>query len=184
MRRLSFFEKPKFRYRRDIGVLRWSLSIIVCVVLVSAWSLLLTDKIRVAQVMSSSMEPTLKIGDRVIVSHIMPRRNLNRGDIITLTSPDDVGPPLVKRLVAIPGDVVEVREGIFYVNHEKSPPPDPTRNIHYYVDDFEIQLPPTMYFVLGDNRPFSHDSTEFGAIPENLILGKVLYRFGPKSDDE
>ncbi len=129
-----------------------------------------------------SMEPTLTEGDNLLVEKLGYRFGwLNRGDIIVFESPDsDI--LLIKRLIAVEGDKVEIREGKVYVNGELSliglseEPLTPEGDMPEYTD---LTVPEGMVYLLGDNRPYSHDSTEFGPVEEKVIKGRALIRIFP-----
>jgi signal peptidase I len=131
-----------------------------------------------------SMEPTLTEGDNLFVEKISHRFGwLKRGDIIVFKSPDsDI--LLIKRLIAVEGDRVEVRDGKVYVNGELSltglpeEPETPEGELPEYTD---LTVPEGMVYLLGDNRPYSHDSTEFGPVDKKLITGRALFRIYPFS---
>ncbi len=129
-----------------------------------------------------SMEPTLTEGDNVLVEKLSYRFGwLKRGDIIVFTSPEE-DRQLIKRLVAVEGDRVEVRDGMVYVNGELSliglpkEPYTPDGNIPEHTD---LTVPEGMIYILGDNRSHSLDSTEFGPIDEEWITGRAIFRFFP-----
>ncbi len=151
------------------------------------------------QVEGASMSPTLHNADLVLVNKLAYQRlNLGpfdtlvpgkdngeflfggpeRGDVVVFRSPFDAARDFVKRVVGIPGDVVEVRDGRILVNGQPleetsyiSAPPNYTQGPQV--------VPPEHYFVLGDNRNASQDSHVFGAIHEDLLVGKVVFRWFP-----
>ncbi|MBI1292020.1 signal peptidase I [bacterium] len=164
--------------KRGVGFIRLMISFAVLLVLGVAWALLYTGQVRAVEVTSGSMEPTIAIGDRLLVTLLDGRAPLY-GQVVALKSPDDNGPDLVKRVVGVPGDKIELRKGILYRNGQLESPPAPGENWHPGAKDFEILLAPNKFFVAGDNRPKSHDSTEFGAVDGSMIYGIVTYRYSP-----
>lgn len=131
-----------------------------------------------------SMEPTLVEGDNLLVEKLGFRFGwLQRGDIIVFKSPQE-DKQLIKRLVAIEGDKVEINEGKVYVNGKpfliglpKEAETPAGSNPGYS----NLTVPEGFVYVLGDNRPFSLDSTEFGPIDKNWITGRAIFRFFPFS---
>lgn len=143
---------------------------------------------------SGSMEPTLQINDRLVVEKVSYYFNPpERGDIVVFWPPEQLTQPgqrrdaFIKRIIGLPGDVVEVREGKVLVNGEplqeeyiKAPP------------DYEWgpeAVPDESYLVLGDNRNSSYDSHSWGFVPAENLIGKAMVRFWPPSrigwlDDE
>lgn len=128
-------------------------------------------------VFGQSMEPNLHPYQRLIVDKISyrlhpPRRN----DIVVIDLPhmDEL---LVKRVVALPGEVAEIRKGIVYVNGEPLAEPFPHDMTPH--DMAPITLGPLSYLVLGDNRSNSNDSRTFGPVTLDQILGRVWLRYWP-----
>jgi signal peptidase I len=128
-------------------------------------------------VYGQSMEPNLRQHQRLIVDKISFRLHPpQRNDIVVLDLPE-MDELLVKRVVGLPGEQVEVRAGIVYVNSIPLPEPFP-HDITAY-DMPPITLGPLNYFVLGDNRSNSNDSRSFGPVYREHILGRVWLRYWP-----
>ena len=136
---------------------------------------------------SSSMEQTLLVGDHLLMSrigydaslpftpyHLRLWRDPHRQQMIVFRSPNDAGLDLIKRLIGLPGDTVEIREGIVSINGAALA--EPYRNGPPNPADFygPATVPPRSYFVLGDNRDNSYDSRYWGFVPESNILGTPL----------
>ncbi len=130
-------------------------------------------------VISGSMEPTLLIGDRVLmfgVKDYAPRR----GDVVALEHPEREGEVLAKRVIAIPGDVVEVRGGFLFVNGtERVEPYVLPENTRINVRDMRQTIEAGYLFVLGDNRNFSFDSLNFGPAPIRNVRGILRAIYWP-----
>jgi len=130
---------------------------------------------------TSSMVPTLKIGDRLFVNRVVYYFNTpERGDIVVFPSPDDDGKDYVKRCIGLPGDVVEIKNGIVFVNGKQFVIPG--ANIledHTYYGPHRVY--DGHYFVLGDNRAHSYDSRSWGYVKEETIIGKAWFTFWPIS---
>jgi len=140
---------------------------------------------------SESMLPTLEINDRLIIEKVSYRfHDPQRGDIIVfrptdtiLESQPDLKDALIKRVVGLPGDTIELIEGVVYVNDEKMteyyiyenlvPPGDK----HFYWGP-EV-VPEDSYLVLGDNRRNSYDGVFWGFVPEDKIIGRAAVRIWP-----
>jgi len=134
---------------------------------------------------SGSMLPTLQLGDRLVVEKISHYwRDWQRGDIVVFApppalvslgyNPDNV---LIKRVVALPGETVEVKEGRVWVNGAPLAEPYGATLAEYTWGPAVV--PPGCVFVLGDNRNASNDSHVWGFLDERLILGRAWVRFWP-----
>jgi signal peptidase I len=144
---------------------------------------------------SGSMENTLLIGDHLIMSrlgydagvpftnwHVPLWRNPRRQQIVIFKPPYDVNQPdFVKRVIGLPGDAVDVREGAVWINGQKlaedytlgPSEPAPSGNAPLGYSDLKLpyHVPDNCYFVMGDNRGNSYDSRFWGCVPRNDILG-------------
>ena len=134
-------------------------------------------------VQGSSMLETLQTNDRLYVSLLTPRlQGYERGDIVICFYPGRTD-RCVKRIVGMPGETVEIRSGTVYVNGEALEEDYLTHTAGYHYP--EITLADDEYFVLGDNRPISHDSHSHDVGPVTRLEGKVRFvlwpldRFGP-----
>jgi len=134
---------------------------------------------------SGSMRPTLIEGDRILVSKIVYRfREPQRGEVIVFRFPENPKRPFIKRLIAVGGDRVEIRQGHVLVNGQ--PPASPPVQGFSYLnqgqfgqEDEEVSVPEGMLYVLGDNSSSSHDSRFWGFVPRRLVIGKAVYIFWP-----
>lgn len=139
------------------------------------------------QVKGASMEPTFVTSDYIFTSKITYKmRKPQHGDVIVFKSPANPDIEFIKRVIGLPGETVEVREGEVYVNDTQIPEnyiSAKTEEIPGGVlqEGKPITVPPDYLFVMGDNRPRSSDSREFGPIPESSIIGVVFYRYFPFS---
>ena len=140
---------------------------------------------------SGSMEPTLEINDRLVVEKISYHLNPpQRGDIIVFWPPENLFPEedqrkdaFIKRVIGLPGDTIEVRDGTVFVDgvalEEDYIKAEPN-----YTWGPET-VPPEAYLVLGDNRNSSYDSHAWDPpdsfVPEDNIIGKAIVRFWPPS---
>ena len=130
----------------------------------------------------TSMLPTLHPGDRlVVVKAAYWFSNPARGDVVII-SPDWMGEALVKRVIGLPGETIDIKDGAVYING--SPLTEPyfngTTTVPPGVYD-HVALQQGQYFVMGDNRPGSDDSRVFGPVPRQDIIGRVCLRYWPLS---
>lgn len=105
------------------------------------------------------------------------RRQPHRFSIVIFRSTQGWGKDLIKRVIGLPGETVELKKGFVYLNGKKL---DEKHLINRDECDFgPVAVPPGNYFVMGDNRPDSADSRFWGFLPEENILGEALFNFWP-----
>lgn len=131
---------------------------------------------------SDSMVPTLKTNDRVIVNKLSYKlHNVHRGDIVVFKAPPGTDPgikDLVKRVIGLPGETVEGKNGHVYINGRQLQENYLPKGIT--TSDFPaVKVPPDHYWVMGDNRPASKDSRYFKFIRKKDIVGRVFLRIWP-----
>lgn len=137
------------------------------------------------QVKGASMEPGLLSGEYIFTSKITYKfRPIERGDIIVFKSPQNPDIDYIKRVIALPGDSVIFRNETVSVNgavlNETYISDETTLWEGGYIKEGEsVIVPDGELLVLGDNRPHSSDSREFGPIPISSIIGQVFYRYFP-----
>ncbi|BAF59898.1 signal peptidase I [Pelotomaculum thermopropionicum SI] len=128
---------------------------------------------------SGSMEPTLKENDRIIVSKLNYRfQEPKRGDIVVFKFPRDPKRNFVKRLIAVGGETVALKDGHLYINGQAVPEDYLPPGLRFS-DYGPREVPEGCYFMLGDNRNNSDDSRVWGFLPENLIVGKAVLIYWP-----
>ncbi len=140
---------------------------------------------------SSSMEPTLLVGDHILVNKflygiripvigkkIFPFSHPRRGDVIVFIFPNDRSKDFIKRVIGLPGEKVEIRERKIYINDRLIEDPwgkyfPPERLINVGPE----MVPPNALFVMGDNRNNSEDSRYWGFVPLDDVLGKAFVMY-------
>ena len=130
-----------------------------------------------------SMEPTLMVGDKVIINKLAYRfTSVKRGDIIAFHSTTEGDKELVKRAIAVEGDTVMLTsEGEIFVNGEKIDEDYLPEGFAMSYLNQEVTLGQDEIFVMGDNRENSFDSRYFGSIPESSVFGEFLVIYWPPS---
>ena len=131
-----------------------------------------------AQIPSGSMENTIMTGDRVVGNRLSYlTKDPERYDVIIFKYPDDESQLFIKRIIGLPGETVEIRDGHIYIDGSSEPLED-VETKEYMVGNYgPYTVPEGCYFCLGDNRPRSEDSRELGAFRRREITGKVLAQF-------
>jgi signal peptidase I len=147
-------------------------------------ALVLVFVIQPVKVEGTSMLPRLHDGERIFVNKLIyyGLPEIERGDIVVFWYPDDPSKSYIKRVIGLPGETVQVRDGRIMINGRELNEPylDPALNAADY-DGPPIYVKPHYYFVMGDNRDNSSDSRSWGAVPEKYIYGKALFRYWPLS---
>ncbi len=127
-----------------------------------------------------SMKPLLRAGERVLISKLAVRKgNLRRFDIVVLYKPDEPDQSLIKRIVGMPGEIIEIRAGEVLINDKPLPQPFAGPGALSPADMKALLIPRGTYFVMGDNRSVSFDSRLFGPVPQKYIYGKAFFRYWP-----
>lgn len=142
------------------------------------------------QVNGQSMVPNFQSGEHVLTDKITFRmRDPQRGEVVVFHAPpaancpEGTGCDFIKRILAVPGDTVEVKDNAIWINGQRLPEP-------YIPADFPIMpgnatkgtslyMGADEYFAVGDNRPYSSDSRAWGAITKSDIIGRVFFRYWP-----
>jgi len=153
--------------------------LVIAIAFPLAWGLH-TFVTQVYAVSGHSMEPTLHDGERVVVDKIRPvLGDLERGDLIIFASPEDPSKNLIKRIIAVAGDEVELVGDQVLINGVALQEDYIHRTLFPNRPGEVTVVKPGHLFMLGDNRPQSRDSRQFGIIPVESIRGKVLMRLWP-----
>ena len=161
----------------------WIWSFIVAFIIVGAVYIFLGRPFTVS---GASMYPTLHNGDRMILSKI---GDINRFDVVVLKAPDE-NVEYIKRVIGMPGDTLELKQGVLYINGKKIEQPfintEALQKQTVFIDDFTLQtltgetkIPEGKYFVMGDNRGVSRDSRMIGLIDRKAIEGKAVFTIWP-----
>ncbi|MBU5212600.1 MULTISPECIES: signal peptidase I [Heyndrickxia] len=142
-------------------------------------------------VVGESMMPNLQDGNRIIVSKLS---DIKRFDEIVFHAPD-ADEHYVKRVIGLPGDSIEMKDDVLYINGKAYKEPYLKENrkdllpMQQLTEDFTLKektgkskVPKGYLFVLGDNRLVSKDSRYFGVIPMDSVIGKVKIRFWPLNE--
>ena len=139
---------------------------------------------RAFKIPSSSMFPTLQRGDRIFVNRFAYRfSEPRRGDVAVFIYPMDKKRDFIKRIVALPGETVEIRDGHVLINGKLVNNPPPVAQLEYFTlgpySHGEIKVPENAFFVLGDNSRNSKDSRYWGFVPYENLRGKAFLIYWP-----
>lgn len=135
-----------------------------------------------AVIPSGSMENTIMTGDRVFGNRLAYRfGDPERGDIAIFRYPDDESELYIKRVMGLPGDTIEIKDGLLYLNNSEEPLAEPYLKEIPAGDFGPYQVPEGCYFMLGDNRNKSNDSRmwENTYVTRENVLAKAVFRYYP-----
>ena len=136
------------------------------------------------KVIGSSMIPVLSNGDKVLISNHLLTGDINRFDIVVIRPPGMNGKKLIKRVVGLPGEVIEIRSGDVLINDSKIEEPFLQEKGDVMFRSINMKqkfIPADSYFFMGDHREKSTDSRNFGPLYRKRILGKIILRYWPVS---
>ncbi|MEK9179142.1 MAG: signal peptidase I [Patescibacteria group bacterium] len=138
------------------------------------------------QVKGNSMYPTYKDKEYILTDKITYKfKSPERGEVIILQSPKNPDIEYIKRIIGLPGDLIRVKDGRVYLNEK---PLNESAYLQvltpifpggFLQEDMKVTIPPDNFFVMGDNRPGSSDSREFGFVPVSHVVGHVIFRYFP-----
>ncbi|MFH1833083.1 MAG: signal peptidase I [Candidatus Levyibacteriota bacterium] len=138
------------------------------------------------QVNGDSMFPNFHDKEYILTDLISLRFDeLKKGDVIVFRYPLDEEKDFIKRIIAVAGDTILLKDNNIYINNEKL-------DQHMYLNSdvktypssflkegIPLSVPENMYFVMGDNRPYSSDSREWGFVKKNEVIGRSLFAYWP-----
>lgn len=152
-----------------------TLSVLIAIVVI----LFLYQPVKVE---GNSMEPGLVDQERIFINKFIYRfgfGSVDRGDLVVFWFAGDPTKSYIKRVIGLPGDTVEIREGVVYANGE-------ALEESYVPDEFRdrrsrppLTLQPDQYYVLGDHRSSSNDSRAWGPVERDMIYGKAVFVYWP-----
>jgi len=145
--------------------------------------LIITFLYQPVRVEGTSMLPRLEDRDRLFINKFVYHiSSIERGDVVVFHYPRDPEKSYIKRVIALPGDRLEIDHGVVWLNGVR-------QSENYVPDEYrdrrsmaEIIVPDGRYFMMGDHRSISSDSREFGAVERGLIYGKAVFVYWPARD--
>jgi signal peptidase I len=161
--------------RHEIRV--WTRDLLIAIGLALVIIVFLYQPVKVE---GTSMAPLLSDQERIFINKFVYRfEPIDRGDVVVFWYPMDRSKSFIKRVIALPGETVEIRRGVVYINgHEISEPYVPSQ--YADVSDYgPTTLPRGSYFVMGDHRISSNDSRVFGPVASQFIYGRAVFAYWP-----
>ena len=132
------------------------------------------------KVEGTSMAPLISDQERIFINKFVYRfEPIERGDVVVFWYPLDRSKSFIKRVVGLPGDMVNIREGHVYINGQVLEEPYVPPRYEDFSGYGPARIPPGQYFVLGDHRISSNDSRIFGTVPASYIYGKAVFAYWP-----
>lgn len=137
------------------------------------------------EINGASMEPNFHNGEYILTNKITFKLgNPKRGDVVIFKSPKNKDVDYIKRIIGLPGDTVSLKNSKVYVNNQLLNESYLSPDVYifggsYLQEGGEVDVPAGRYFVMGDNRPHSSDSREFGPIAKEDFIGKAIVRYWP-----
>lgn len=183
-KKMSILDKINNKSQRTKNIRKEIISLIKLVVLVFIIVFVINNFVIInAEVPTGSMISTINPGDRLVslrLSYIF--QDPKRGDIITFKYPDDEKQIFTKRVIGLPGEKVEIKDGRVFINDSDVYLNEPYVNGNFTGDYGPYNVPENSYFVLGDNRGNSLDSRFWKNtyVEKNEVLGKMIFKYYPK----
>jgi len=134
------------------------------------------------KVEGTSMMPALEDQERIFINKFtyrLGRGNIERGDMVVFWFPLDMSKSYIKRVIGLPGDVVEIDHGTVIVNGKPLFEDYVPAEYRDYQSSPPLRIPPDKYYVLGDHRSSSNDSRSWGLVPRQSIYGKAVFVYWP-----
>lgn len=175
-----------FRFKQaddeEASLARWLIETVALVGLAFLFAMTIRAAVAEAfEVPSGSMEPTIMTHDRILAEKVSPRFSApSVGDVVVIKNPTGGQIPFVKRVIALQGQSIDIRDHTVWVDGKKLDEPY-TRGLPS--DPQSVSLPVTVpsgcVWVMGDNRTDSGDSRTFGAVPVSSVIGKAVFVYWP-----
>src|SRR3979490_3054690 len=161
--------------RHEIRV--WTRDLLIAIGLALVIIVFLYQPVKVE---GTSMAPLLSDQERIFINKFVYRfEPIQRGDVVVFWYPLDHSKSFIKRVVGLPGEAVEIRQGAVYVDGNIVPEPYVPPQYEDLSDFGPVRVPKDSYFVMGDHRISSNDSRVFGPVPARLFYGRPFFSFWP-----
>ena len=162
-------------FRNEIRV--WTRDLLIAIGLALIIIVFLYQPVKVE---GTSMAPLLSDQERIFINKFVYRfEPIDRGDVVVFWYPLDRSKSFIKRVVGLPGETVEIRQGLVYVNGNPLPEPYVPPQYEDLSDFGPVRVPRDSYFVMGDHRISSNDSRVFGPVASRYIYGRAVFAYWP-----
>ncbi|HSY33148.1 MAG TPA: signal peptidase I [Verrucomicrobiae bacterium] len=161
--------------RHEIRV--WTRDLLIAIGLALVIIVFLYQPVKVE---GTSMAPLLSDQERIFINKFVYRfESIHRGDVVVFWYPLDRSKSFIKRVIALPGETVTIRQGVVTVNGTVVPEPYVPPQYEDVSDFGPTRVPADSYFVMGDHRISSNDSRVFGPVPSQFIYGRAVFAYWP-----
>jgi signal peptidase I len=161
--------------RNEIRV--WTRDLLIAIGLALVIIVFLYQPVKVE---GTSMAPLLSDQERIFINKFVYRfEPIQRGDVVVFWYPLDRSKSFIKRVIALPGETVEIRRGVVYVDDKVVPEPYVPPMYEDLSDFGPVRVPKESYFVMGDHRISSNDSRVFGSVANRYIYGRAVFAYWP-----
>jgi signal peptidase I len=166
---------PLHSLRNEIRV--WTRDLLIAIGLALVIIVFLYQPVKVE---GTSMAPLLSDQERIFINKFVYRfEPIQRGDVVVFWYPLDHSKSFIKRVVGLPGESVEIRQGAVYVDGKVVREPYVPPQYEDLSDFGPVRVPPDNYFVMGDHRISSNDSRVFGPVASRFIYGRAVFAYWP-----
>ena len=166
---------PTNTLRKEIRV--WGRDLLIAIGLALVIIVFLYQPVKVE---GTSMAPLLSDQERIFINKFVYRfEPIERGDVVVFWYPLDHTKSFIKRVVGLPGETVQIRQGALYVNGKTVPEPYVPPQYEDMSDFGPVRVPKDSFFVLGDHRISSNDSRVFGPVSSRYIYGRAVFAYWP-----
>ena len=161
--------------RNEIRV--WTRDLLIAIGLALVIIVFLYQPVKVE---GTSMAPLLSDQERIFINKFVYRfEPISRGDVVVFWYPLDRSKSFIKRVVGLPGETVEIRQGTLFVDGQAVPEPYVPAMYEDLSDFGPVRVPHDGYFVMGDHRISSNDSRVFGPVASHFIYGRAVFAYWP-----
>ncbi len=166
---------PLLSLRHEIRV--WTRDLLIAIGLALVIIVFLYQPVKVE---GTSMAPLLSDQERIFINKFVYRfEAIHRGDVVVFWYPLDRSKSFIKRVIALPGETVSIRQGVVTVNGNVVPEPYVPPQYEDVSDYGPVRVPKDSYFVMGDHRISSNDSRVFGPVASRFIYGRAVFAYWP-----
>ena len=171
----SVEERPDSSLHREIRA--WARDLVIAAGLAAVIIVFFYQPVKVE---GTSMAPSLSDQERIFINKFVYHVGvIARGDVVVFWYPLDRTKSFIKRVVGLPGDLVQIREGRVYINGQLLNEPYVPAEYLDFSEYGPLRVRPGEYFVMGDHRISSNDSRMFGSVPASYIYGKAVFAYWP-----